>query len=168
MNVIRSFKEMAAMHKAGEVPLIIVQEITAVLLGLCGYTKDIPEPIEVTQQEIDWLLAMPDDIEFMRYMGGNVLLVETAADLQQVTGMDIEFGKLHGRWPNVTEMVLAWDDCRYLLNSDGTADYALLFEATNNAGGPSWFIRQQHWELAQIDKQIKAHQQFWSKSEAAA
>jgi hypothetical protein len=166
MIEIRSFKEMADLYQASQVPFRIVQEITSVLLGLCDYPKDIPKPLDVTQQEVDWLLALPEDIEFMTYMGGNVFLVETEDDLKQVTGMDFQFSKQHGRWPNCTEAILAWDDCRYLLNADGSSDYALLFAATNNAGGPSWFIPRHLWQAAQIDEQIKAHQQFWATAEA--
>jgi len=162
MIVIQSFKEMAAMHKSGSLPFRIVQEITAVLLGLCGYTKDIPESVEVTQQEIDWLLALPEELDFMHYLGGHVFIAETEEDLKQIVGMDFEFGKQHGRWPNVTEAVLGWDEAKYLTNADGNADYALLFAATNNAGGPSWFIPRNLWQAAQIDKHIAAHQQFWS------
>jgi hypothetical protein len=166
MIEIRSFKEMADLHQSGVVPFRIMQEITSVLLGLCGYPKDIPLATAITQQEIDWLLALPEDVEFMTYLGGNVFLVETEDDLMQVTSMDSEFGKQHGRWPNVTEAVLSWDDCKYVLNADGTADYALLFAATNDAGGSSWFIPRHLWQAAQIDEQIRAHQQFWATAAA--
>jgi hypothetical protein len=171
MIEIRSFREMASLQQAGIVPFRdshfrIEQEITSVLLGLCDYPKDIPLATAISQQEIDWLLALPEDIEFMTYLGGNVFICEAERDLSGVVGMDFEFSKFHGRWPNCTEAVLGWDDCRYLLNSDGSADYALLFSATNNAGGPSWFIPRHLWQAAQIDEQIKAHQQFWSGAAA--
>ncbi len=158
MIEIRYFKEMADMNESGQAPFRPLQEITVVLLGLSIYPKDIPEATDVTQQEIDWLLAQPKGIEFMRYLGGNVHICETESDLLQVTSMDIDFGKQHGRWPNCTEAVLGWDECRYLLNADGTADYALLFAATNNAGGPSWFIPRHLWQVARIEEQIEAHQ----------
>jgi len=177
MITLHSFREMAERHRAGEaseaakVPLRdsyfrVVQEITAVLLGLAGYTKEIPQAIDINQQEIDWLLAMSDDINFMHYLGGNVCVCQTVSDLAEVTSMDIEFGKLHGRWPSLLDkVVLPWDDCRYILNADGSSDYALLFAATNNAGGPSWFIPKSLWQAAQIDQQIEAHQQFWSNGQ---
>lgn len=178
MIVIQSFKEMAAMHQAGrasnaakageaaKVPLRdsyfrIVQEITAVLLGLCGYEGDIPEPTAITQQEIDWLLTQSEDIDFMTYLGGNVFICENEADLTQVTGMDMEFAKLHGRWPNCMEAILPLDEAKYLLNADGSSGFALLFSATNNAGGPSWFIPRHLWQVAQIDEQIEANHQVW-------
>lgn len=159
MIVTRNFEEMDSLHQSGKVPFRIMQEITAMLLGLCGYTKEIPEAIDVAQQEVDWL--QQQKIDFMHYLGGNVFICETEDDLQQVTSMDMEFGKQHGRWPNVTEAVMAWDECKYLFNADGSADYALLFAATNNAGGPSWFIPSYLWQDARINEQIAAHQQFW-------
>jgi hypothetical protein len=163
MIVIQSFKNMVGRHKTSEVPFRIVQEVAYVLLGLCGYSgKDIAEATAISQQEVDWLLGLPEDIEFMSYLGGNAFIVEIEADLSEVIGMDMEFAKLQGRWPNVTEAVLPWDECKYLANADGSADYALLFAATNNAGGPSWFIPRSFFPAAQIDKQIEAHQQFWS------
>jgi hypothetical protein len=162
MIVIQSFKEMADLYQVGKVPIRVVQEVGMVLLGLCGYPKDIPLVTAISQQEIDWLLMLSEEIEFMTYLGGWVFLVETAEDLAEVTSMDIEFGKLHGRWPNCTEAVLGWDECKYLLNADDSSDYALLFAATNNAGGPSWFIPRHLWQAAQIDEQINAHQQFWA------
>jgi hypothetical protein len=163
MIEIRSFKEIAKPHQAGVVPFRIVQEVGFVLLNLCGYVgKDIANATSVGQQEIDWLLTLSEDIEFMSYLGGFVFICQTVDDLIQVTGMDFEFANLHGRWPNCMEAVLALDDARYLLNADGTADYALLFAATNNAGGPSWFIPQHLWQAAQINKQIEANHQFWS------
>jgi hypothetical protein len=163
MIVIQSFKEMAEFHQSGAVPFRIVQEVAYVLLGLCEYVgKDIAEPTALTQQEADWLLAKQEDIEFMTYLGGNIFIVETEADLSEVIGMDFEFSAKHGRWPTCCEAVLPLDDARYLLNADGSSDYALLFAATNNAGGPSWFIPQHLWQAAQIDKQIEANHQFWS------
>lgn len=162
MIVIQSFKEIVVMHKSGVMPFRIVQEITAVLLGLCSYTKNIPEPVGVTQQEIDWMLALSEEIEFMHYLGGHVFLAETEEDLKQFIGIDPVFASQHGRHPDCSEEVLALDDARILVNADGTADYALLFAATNNAGGPSWFIPKALWQAAQVDKQIEAHQQFWS------
>ncbi len=160
MIEISSFKEMALLHQSGRVPFRIIQEITVVLLGLSIYPKDIPQATDVTRQEIDWLLSVPEALDFMTYLGGNVYICETESDLLQVTSMDIEFGRQHGRWPNCTEAVLAWDDCRYLLNADGTADYAVLFAATNNAGGPSWFIPKHLWQVARIEEQIEGHQQI--------
>ncbi len=160
MIVIKSFREMAAMYKSGVVPFRIVQEITSVLLGLTSYAKDIANATDVGQQEIEWLVQQ--EIDFMHYLGGNVHVCETETDLLQVTSMDIEFGKQHGRWPNVTEAVLAWDDCRYLFNADGGADYALLFEASCNSGGPSYMVPSYLWQSARIREQIAAHQQYWS------
>jgi hypothetical protein len=167
MIVAHSLIETHQLHQKGEITFRIVQEIAFVLLGLCG-GKDVANAVDVTDAEIDWLLALPDEIDFMHYMGGNVHVCETVEDLQQVTGMDFEFSEKHGRFPDCTEAILPLDDARVLINADGTVDYALLFAATNNAGGPSWFIPRPLFHAAQIDKQIEAHQQFWSKSEAAA
>ncbi len=114
MIEIRSFKEMADPHQSGSVPFRITQEITVVLLGLSIYPKDIPEAIDVTQQEIDWLLSVPEALDFMTYLGGNVYICETESDLMQVTSMDIDFGKQHGRWPNCSEAILGWDECKFL------------------------------------------------------
>lgn len=161
MIVIHHFKEMADLHQAGKLPFRIVQEVALVLLGLCDYhTPNTPEASAITQKEIDWLQARPTDIDFLTYLGGFVQLCETTRDLAEVTSMDIEFAQQHGRWPNCTEAVIAWDDCRILLNADGSADYALLFAATNNAGGPSWFLPRHLWQAAQIDAQIEANHPF--------
>jgi hypothetical protein len=167
LKKVRSIREIANLHQSGIVPFRIMQEITSVLLGLCDYPKDIPEPLDITQQEIDWLLALPEDIEFLSYLGGWVFLVETVEDLAEVTGMDFEFAESHGgRWPSCTEAILGWDECKYLPNADGSANYVLAFCATNNAGGPSWFIPKHLWQTAQIEAQIKAHQQFWQVTPA--
>ena len=167
MIEISNYKELVELYRAGKLNrqqgyFRIVQEISAVLLGLCGYTEDIPEPVEVTQQEIDWLQTRVDDIDFMHYLGGNVFIVEAEADLAEVVGMDFEFSQVHRRWPNCMEAILPLDEAKYLFNADGTADYALLFAATNDAGGPSWFIPRHLWQAARIAEQIEAHQQFWS------
>jgi hypothetical protein len=162
MQKFRSFKELANLHQADVVPFRIVQEIAQVLLGLCG-GKDVANAVDVNDAEIAWLLALPEEIDFMHYMGGNVFLVQAQCDLSEIVVMDYKFNEQHGRWPNATDDVaLPLDDARKLLNADGSSDYALLFAATNNAGGPSWFIPQHLWQAAQIDKQIEAHQQFWS------
>lgn len=161
MIEICTYKELAEGHVSGQVPYRILQEITYVLLGLSNYNgKDIAEPLEVTQKEINWLLALPEDINFMTYLGGNVFLVRAECDLLSVIGIDYEFAKMHGRWPNITEAVLAWDSAYFLINADGTADYALLFAATNNAGGHSWFIPNSLWQAANIDQQISANKQL--------
>ena len=162
MIEIRSLNEIASLHQSGMVPFRIMQEVAFVLLGLTDNDKDIAAPTAITQQEVDWLLAQSEDIDFMTYMGGNVFIVETNADLAEVVGMDFEFAKLHGRWPNCMEAILPLDEIKYLIKSDGSADYVLLFAATNNAGGSSWFIPRHLWQAAKIDKQIEAHQQFWN------
>ena len=165
MIEIPSFRELFQLHQSGNVPFRIVQEVAYVLLGLCGYEDDIPEPIAITQQEIDWLLNQPQDLDFMHYMGGLVFIAETRSDLLQITSMDTEFGEQHGRWPNCTEAVLALDECRYVLNAGRTAEYVLMFSATNNAGGSTWFIPPYLWETARVAEHIAATQQFWSKQQ---
>jgi hypothetical protein len=71
-----------------------------------------------------------------------------------VDGCDFTFADTHGRWPNITEVPIAWDICQYLSEKSGEPNWVLLVQCWNDAGGPAFFIPKHLWQRARIEEHV--------------
>jgi hypothetical protein len=95
--------------------------------------------------------------DYNEYLGGYVFLCETELDLLHVLGCDFEWAKAHnGNWPNVTDVAMSWDDCRYLEEVKGDPQWVIFVLCWNNAGGPVYYVPKHLWTQARVNEHIKA------------
>jgi hypothetical protein len=68
--------------------------------------------------------------------GGDVFLIEKLEDLDQIDTLVEDLNLSSSRWLNIRESASSFDQAAYLPNRT----WAILWMATNNNGGPSYFI----------------------------
>lgn len=92
MIVIRTFRESHQMYRQGRIPLRLLQDQASVLIGTCRNPHHaVPDPLDVTLADIDWLLRQPEASEgYAVMLGGYVHVCESEDDLNQIQGCDFE------------------------------------------------------------------------------
>ena len=117
MIELKNFKEVWLGFLSGKVEEPVLLDCTRVQSNIENYN------IEPTVEVAKILYKNFEDTEensFSYLVGGNVFICETEEDLEQIEGVDFEFAESNGgRWPNVTDLPMAWDCCDYV-NSDIT------------------------------------------------
>lgn len=168
MKVITKFSQLKQMIDAGELDPVVQED----LLRICNSAIDAsflpypPEEVKTEKQSGDLfeqiLEEWGDEIETL--FGGDVFICEDEEDLKQVTCMDIEFSALNTHYPNILECTQfgVWDACNYLQDDDPASGWAILFLATNESGGPMYYIPSSLWEAANIDKHMRACKESWA------
>lgn len=163
MIVIHNFKEAHHLYQQGAIPFRLLQEQAMVLIGFnSGHL--VNEAFEVGDSDIEWLLLQPDIAEedYNGMLGGDVHICESEADLKKVVGMDMEFAKIHGnRWPDVTDQVMSWDQCAYLMESSGDPEWALFLLCWNDAGGNVFYVPKHLWQAARVAEHIAETNRHW-------
>ncbi len=113
--------------------------------------------LEVTQKHINWILSQRiASLQYCDVIGGNVHVCETEDDLQQI------FGDQHGRWPNCTEIAMAWDHCDYLKEDAGEANFGVLNCIWNESGGPLYFVPRRLWLAARLEEHMEMTGSVWN------
>ncbi|HSI42842.1 MAG TPA: hypothetical protein VK949_00735 [Methylotenera sp.] len=158
MIEIHNFNEAYQEYQLGVVPHRLLQDQTAVMLGICSNPHpSISNAIDITEADIHWLLQQEEAAYcYSEYLGGNVYICETEVDLNQILGCDFKWAETHGGWPNVTDIPMAWDGCSYLQESAGEPQWVMFLMCWNNAGGPVYYVPKHLWALARILEHIEA------------
>lgn len=165
MITIHSFTDAYRSCQQGRIPLRLVQDQAAVLMGLCRNTyRPITDAIAVTDADIAWLLQQPEaEQSYADLLGGNVYVCETAEDLKQIVGMDMDWASSHdNQWPNVTDLPIAWDSCTYLAEKSGDPQWAMFLICWNDAGGPVYYVPKQLWQAARVEEHMAATNTVWN------
>ncbi len=165
MITIPRFIDAYRSWQQGRIPLRLVQDQAAVLIGICRNTyRPIADALQVADADIAWLLQQPEAADaYADLLGGNVYICETADDLRQVVGMDMDWASTHGnQWPNVTDLPLAWDSCSYLKENSGDPEWAMFLLCWNDAGGPVYYVPKQLWTAARVPEHMAATNAVWN------
>lgn len=165
MITIHSFTDAYRSYQQGRHPLRLLQDQAAVLIGLCRNSyRPIADALEITEADIAWLLQQPEAAQdYVNLLGGNVYVSETADDLKQIVGMDMDWASTHGnQWPNVTDLPLAWDSCAYLTEKSGDPEWAMYLLCWNDAGGPVYYVPKQLWHAARVAEHMAATNAVWN------
>lgn len=149
----------------GRHPLRLLQDQAAVLIAICRNThRPIADALEVNGTDIDWLLQQPEaEQSYADLLGGYVYICESADDLRQVVGMDMEWASTHGnQWANVTDLPMAWDSCTYLTEKAGDPEFAMFLLCWNDAGGPVYYVPKRLWNAARVVEHMAATNAVWN------
>ena len=161
MIELKNFKEVWLGFVAGRVPEAILLDCTRVQSNIEN------DNIEPTVEVAKILYKNFEDTEensFSYLFGGNVFICETEGDLKQIEGVDFEFAESNGgRWPNVTDLPMAWDCCDYV-NSDITTGWAIFLLCSNNAGGNIYYVPQKLWTAARLAEHMEVHNKAWGSN----
>jgi hypothetical protein len=144
----KTYSELIEGYQAGKIPVCIARCIAEVILQSMDHVSpdaDPPSHDEILDLRDSIRNTDEDRFDFM--FGGDINIVEYETDLYHMV--------VAGR--NVTEAVAAWDVCGYLLGSAGSG-WVEFFMATNNSGGPCYFVPKAFWKLAQVEAHISASQ----------
>jgi hypothetical protein len=151
MLSLKSFQE--AWHKRKIVPFVIMQDVFRMAdIGLGVLER---EAVDLEYMRIVSQKNEEDLPSFEDYLGGDVNIVETEEDLKKITNCDLDFADKHGgRWPDVTDMPMVWDDCRKL-----DEEWALFFAAWTDAGGNTYYVPRKFWEQIDLDSHVRLTQE---------
>jgi hypothetical protein len=162
---IHRFTDAYRSWQQGRIPLRLVQDQAAVLIGLCRNThRPIADALDVTAADIAWLLQQPEAAQdYADLLGGNVYVCETTDDLKQIVGMDMDWASTHDhQWPNVTDLPLSWDSCTYLTEKSGDPEWAMFLLCWNDAGGPVYYLPKHLWEAARVADHVAETNAAWN------
>lgn len=164
MITIHSFTDAYRSCQQGRIPLRLVQDQAAVLIAICRKTyRPIADALEVTDTDIAWLLQQPEATQnYADLVGGNVYICETADDLKQITGCDFEFAEQHGRWPNVIDLPIAFDQCSSVGEQSGEPVYLLFLTIWSDSGGPVYYVPKHLWTAARVVEHMAATNTVWN------
>ncbi len=135
------------------------------LIAICRDSyRPIADALEVNDADIDWLLRQPEaEQSYADLVGGNVYICETADDLKQIVGMDMDWASANGnQWPNVTDLPMSWDSCTYLVEKSGDPQWAMFLLCWNDAGGPVYYLPKHLWEAARIAEHVAETNAAWN------
>jgi hypothetical protein len=163
MITITSFTEAHHLYQQQHIPWRLLQDQAAVLIGTCqNQHAGVADARNVSKGDVAWLLQQPEaEQTYVDLLGGNVHVAQTPDDLLQVEGCNFEFAKQFGRWPNVTEVPLAFDDCKFLQETSGEAQWALLLTCWNDAGGSIYFLPRHLWIAARVAEHFAETNGYW-------
>lgn len=163
----KSLSEVYQGFKENKVPMSILQQTARYQKNFTDDEDDYDISKEFSIQEITQMIESSKDEEysFIWLLGGDLFICETAEDLKEIEGFDLEWAEKHNnKWPNVTDIPMAWDDCNYL-NKDKTTGWAFFLLCTNNSGGPIYYVPENLWEKAKLVEHMAMHNQTWSTGE---
>jgi hypothetical protein len=111
--------------------------------------KEAPEAIRNYYNKIYEDTAISIDESFMDALGGDINLITSVEDLSHIYG-DFDSAK------NLSNTSFSFDQCAW------EGDYVLIFTATNNAGGPSYWIPRSIAEDAPyVLESIRLTEDYW-------
>ncbi|PPD45742.1 MAG: hypothetical protein CTY12_06865 [Methylotenera sp.] len=159
MIKLQRFQKAYQQYKQHKIPLRVLQDQAAVMLGICQNPHtSVSNPLEIIQADIDWLMQQAEATQdYDILLGGYVYICETEQDLLEIHGCNFEWAETHtGNWPNVTDMPLSWDVCAYLDEPTGDPQWVIFLLCWNNAGGPIYYVPKYLWVKARIAEHIAA------------
>lgn len=162
MIVIQNFKEAYALYRQDQLPFRLLQDQAIVLINTCTQPgRHITEALDIELFDIDWLLLQPEaEEDYDGFLGGNFYVCQTEEDLKQVVGMDLAFAEAHGgRWPNVLDQVMSWDQCRVIDD-----EYAMMLLCWSDSGGPVFYVPKHLWEVARVAEHVAETERHWGAS----
>ena len=164
MLTIQRFADAVSNYRDGQQPLRLLQDQAAILINSCGNSyRCISEAFDITDVDIEWLLQQPEATqEYADLFGGDVFICQTPEDLKQVVCMDMDWASIHGSWPNVTDLPLAWDSCNYLAEKSGDPEWVTFLLCTNDAGGAVYYVPKQLWDAARVVEHMSATNAVWN------
>ena len=157
MITTHNFNQTYRQFQSGVIPYRLLQHLAAVMISIYSVPHSTVEnALDITNDHINWLLLQDaSTFNYADILGGDMYVCEVETDLKQIQGCDFEWAEAHGGvWPNVTDKALVWDDCRYLQESKGEPQWVTFFLASNNAGGPVYFVPKSLWGMARVEEHI--------------
>jgi hypothetical protein len=164
MIVSHNFTEALEQYQLGVLPFRLLQEQATLLIEYCEEAHEtIADSQEITEADIAWLSDQPESEEdYEGFLGGNFHICESPEDLLAIEGCDLAWAKSHdGHWPNVTDLPMSWDSCRYVSETDAEPNWVLFLLCGNNAGGDTYFVPKHLWQLARVEEHMAATNEFW-------
>lgn len=165
MRVIHHFHEAHQLYRQGHIPYRLLQDQSAVLIGLCqAKYQGVAESLNINEADIGWLLRQPEaSMDYSEHLGGYVHICENEDDLKQIQGCDFEFAETHGgHWPNVTDRPLGWDVCAYLAEPKGDPEWVMFLLCWNDAGGPVYYVPKCLWQRARVEEHMALTNNSWA------
>ncbi len=165
MITIERFIDAYRSYGEGRISLRLLQDQASALINYCRNThRPITDALDVTDADIDWLLQQPEaSQDYADLLGGGVFVCETADDLKQIEGMDMDWASSHdNQWPNVTDLPLTWDSCTYLKENSGDPEWVIFLLCWNDAGGSTYFVPKQLWTTARVEEHMVATNTVWN------
>ncbi len=160
MIEIHNFNEAHQQYISSVIPYHLLQDQAAVMLSICSNPHPtVANALDITNDDINWLLEQDEAAaNYAEFLGGNIYVCETEADLLQIQGCDFEWAEKNGGWPNVTDIAMSWDSCRYLQESTDELQWVIFLMCWNNAGGPVYYVPKHLWSMARVVEHIAATQ----------
>jgi hypothetical protein len=94
---------------------------------------------------------------FMDYYGGDVHVIETIEDLEQIN--TTQANEDETEWLSITETPDSFDSCRYIYGGR----WVEIYSATTDSGGPSYFIpREIADQCFNVARSIEMSNEAWS------
>lgn len=165
MIVIHNFNEAYSLYQQNKLPYRLLQDQAIVLIITCPQPgRHVSEALEINTEDIDWLLLQPESEEdYNGFLGGEFYVCQTEVDLKEVVGMDMAFAKAHGeRWPDVTDQVMSWDQCRFLDEVSGDPEWAMFLLCWNDAGGNVFYVPKHLWGAAKVAEHVAETERHWN------
>jgi hypothetical protein len=156
---LKNFNEAYLHYQQQKISFRVLQEHVSVMWNVCDKPyQTIANPLHITQSDIDWLLQQEESSQsYDELLGGDVYICETASDLLEIQGYDLDWAEAHdGRWPNVTDKPMTWDVCEYLEEAIGNPQWVIFMQCWTNAGGSIYYVPQHLWMQARVAEHIAA------------
>lgn len=113
------------------------------------YKQVFRQIAEETEEDLENVMREP----FENTLGGDVFIIERFDDLCHI---QTNKGDINGKWMTLLQTADSFDVCEWI------GDYVYIFYATNNAGGPSfWVPREVVNESGFVRDSIGLTQSFW-------
>jgi hypothetical protein len=164
MITITSFTEANHLYQQQRIPWRLLQDQAAVLVGSCQNPHHgVADARDIAETDIAWLLQQPESLQpYADLLGGNVSVCQEEIGLQQIQGCDFDWADAHdGKWPNVTDTPLGFDQCSYVEESEGQPQWVLFLTCWSDAGGPVYYVPRNLWDAARVSEHMALTNQYW-------
>jgi hypothetical protein len=162
MKVYNSLASLIKGYKKAEVPECILKEAASLVRQMLDTDAEGTAEL-LTMREVEETLdllgeELTDDFELNS--GGKIFICETEEDLKQVK--TCSWCEPESCYLDITQTVATCDGCWYLYNKEDTG-WGCYFLATNNAGGPAYYIPAKLWDACKFKEQLKVTNEHWDK-----
>lgn len=149
MVEITCFKQAYQLQHANQLSFAVIQHLAYMFMSACDHIPpNVHGYTDINIDNLAWQAnQLSAEFRFNEYLGGNVYICESEADLTEIVAFDQEWANQHGRWPNVTDKPMVWDLC-LALNSE----WAVFGYCWNNAGGDVFYIHNSLWAKARVNE----------------
>ena len=161
MKTYNTFTSLLEGYKKAEVPECILKEVTSLVRQMLDVdAEDTAELLTMREVEetLELIAADEPTNDFELSCGGSIFICETEDDLKQVK--TCSWCEPESCYLDITQTVAACDGCWYLYRKEDTG-WGCYFLATNNAGGPTYYIPAKLWDACKFKEQVKATDEHW-------